>query len=135
MTGQETDFQRELEAGDAIIVQDPETQLFEACQVKFVLSNISLSLVEPFSRDFVSFVPFQFQKSAERAIEKAVAAKRQAMASEKKALEDASTFSYRVLKQGSHGVYELKTERLGGAVQRSDLLSKRTKVVSDKYCK
>ena len=104
-----------------------------------VLSDVSAALSTPFSCDVKIPVEFRYiQKPRNVVKERADAAKKVKVTKEE---EERSAFGlygtgtefvYRETTE--HGSYRIKREKVDGNVTRGDLLERRTKKKSDKYC-
>ena len=60
--GYETNFNKILEIGDFLIVQNKEKKEFEKRKVNMVLSDRSCGIEEAFSFDIISKTEFKYQK-------------------------------------------------------------------------
>eukprot|EP00347_Sterkiella_histriomuscorum_P023174 403335669 len=60
--GTDTSFQQDLDIGDFIIIEHPQTQAQERRKVNMVLSNRSCGIEEPFSEDLINKCDYLFQK-------------------------------------------------------------------------
>ena len=142
VTGHDTRFMKEMNAGDAIVVNH------EMRVVTMRLSDISINLSSAFSQNYATPVSFQYickarQGPGERAM---------AEAREKATIEAEHAFDIYKGSGGSssskagpselvyrekteHGSYRIKRVKVDGTqVDRGDLLYMRTKKKSDKYC-
>ena len=137
MTGQGTKFLKSLRSGDAILVNIGGME--EMRVLTMVVSDVSAALSTPFSVDVKIPAEFKYiQKPRNVAKERADAAKKIKVTKEE---EERSAFGlygtgtefvYRETTE--HGSYRIKREKIDGNVTRGDLLERRTKKKSDKYC-
>mmetsp|Transcript_34675 Transcript_34675/g.75891 ORF Transcript_34675/g.75891 Transcript_34675/m.75891 type:complete len:231 (-) Transcript_34675:300-992(-) len=137
VNGQGTRLLKSLRAGDAILVNIGGKE--EMRVLTMVLSDVSAALSTPFSCDVKIPVEFRYiQKPRNVVKERADAAKKVKVTKEE---EERSAFGlygtgtefvYRETTE--HGSYRIKREKVDGNVTRGDLLERRTKKKSDKYC-
>ena len=124
----DTLFMREISVGDAIIVKHPATLCDETRIVKFVLSDLSLSISSPFSTDLCSTCKFRYIKAPkeEENLEAVADAKRSKVIREENAAfgtyasDGGTKFVYRT----KHGFgYKIHTSTTDAAMTReSELL-------------
>ena len=97
--GLDTDFVKELEVGDTLLVTVNDrfrnTSTDEARVVNMVLGKTSLNVNAPFSCDITSAAPFMFVKK-QPDLEKLRAAKREKKRKEKERVEESRQVSYKV---------------------------------------
>jgi len=62
--GFDTKFLEEVSVGDALLVQHPATQCLESIKVTHVLTNKSMNILEAFSSDFTSTMPYHISKDS-----------------------------------------------------------------------
>mmetsp|Transcript_41191 Transcript_41191/g.68506 ORF Transcript_41191/g.68506 Transcript_41191/m.68506 type:complete len:215 (+) Transcript_41191:16-660(+) len=139
--GIETDFTKELDVGDTLLVtvsdkyRNIETQ--ESRIVNMVLGKGSLNLEGPFSCDLTSPTNFMVVKRAPD-MEAIKRARKEERKRAKTAAEDAKQVTYKVLKNpgsGPWGTWTTVTEKVDGAMSREDMLQKRVKMKADRFCK
>ena len=135
----DTLFMREISVGDAIIVKHPATLCDETRIVKFVLSDLSLSISSPFSTDLCSTCKFRYIKAPkeEENFEAVADAKRSKVIREENAAfgtyasDGGTKFVYRT----KHGFgYKIHTSTTDAAMTRESLLDMRAKKKSDRHC-
>ena len=136
-----TKFLSELSVGDAIIVTHPTTHCDETRIVKMVLSDVSIGISSAFSTDLISTCTFRFVKappSVKSADDPSLKKRRTGAEEDDRygAMEglkaDGDKFMYRVMRKGKTG-YDIVTEDRGDR-SREDLLNKRSKAKSDRFC-
>lgn len=142
VTGYDTRFEKELNAGDAILcVVDNGKEELRVITMR--LSNVSLNLSSPFSTDLKTPASFHYiRKPRDVQKERAEAQKRQAESLQEQKThafdlygnealvyrEKTETGSYRIKRE------EVKTQSGAARSTRGDLLEMRAKKTSDKYC-
>lgn len=134
VTGVGTKFERELAAGDAMIVVINGQQ--EMRVVTMRLSNVSLNLSSAFSQSLKHPTPFQvIRKPRDEAKQKRLAQQKALQSSKEEEVKasGASTEELVYREKTEHGSYRIKREKVDG-VSRGDLLHMRAKKTSDKYC-
>lgn len=140
ITGHSTLFQKQLRAGDAILLTPHPTSSKDEMRVlTMILSNTSAAISTPFSSDVHSAAFNYIAKPRDLARERALKKQR---GEEEKAEEERMAFGtygneggqlvYR--EKTEHGGYRIRTERIDTNADRSDLLNQRAKRKSDKYC-
>ena len=137
-------FLSELAVGDAIVVQHPTSLTEEARIVRMVLSDISISISSAFSSDLITATKFEYLSAPKKAIDVSAeqGRKRQRALKEEDAAfgtykgDGGTTVTYRVRRGGAHGGYNIVTEtvKAGESMSRAQLLDKRTKMKSDRFC-
>lgn len=137
LNGQGTKLSKSLRAGDAILVNIGGKE--EMRVLTMVLSDVSAALSTPFSVDVRVPTEFKYiQKPRNVAKERADSVKKIKVTKEE---EERSAFGlygtgtefvYRETTE--HGSYRIRREKIDGKVTRGDLLERRTKKKSDKYC-
>lgn len=141
--GHFTKFMDELVPGDAVIIVHPTSLVEEMKVVRIVVSNTSMSISSAFSSDLVSTTPFKFIKAPKQVqengdeTEKALKARKKSSEDESNgtyASQGGSQFVYRVKKEGSFGGYKIVTEKTNSMTSREELLDKREKKKSDRFC-
>lgn len=141
--GHETSFMSELCPGDAIIIVHPTTLQEETKIIRMVLSNSSMGISSGFSTDLISTTQFKYIKAPKDASKEMEKEKDDKHSKLKKIEEDAfgtyasscgEKFVYRVKKEGAFGGYKIVTEDTKSALSREQLLDKRTKKKSDRFC-
>jgi len=147
VTGHETKFEREIMAGDALIVSVPGGQPQEMRVITMRLSNISLNLSSAFSQDIKTPTAFSIiKKPRDEAKLKLKAERMDAMTKKEQEERASGTFGsteelvYR--EKTEHGSYRIRRVKVetavpsaaAGGVSRQDLLDLRSKKTSDKYC-
>ena len=137
-------FLSELAVGDAIVVQHPTSLTEEARIVRMVLSDISISISSAFSSDLITTTKFEYLSAPKKAVD--VSAEQGRKRQRKVKEEDAafgtykggggSTVTYRVKSGSAFGGYRIVTEQVkaGDTMSRAQLLDKRTKMKSDRFC-
>ena len=137
-----TTFSSDFRAGDAIVVQHPESGIEEMRVVKMVLSDVSCSISSAFSTDLKAPTSFQYihapkDDAKERRIEE------EKMIQDKAELDRVAFGTYASAGQkelvyrekSSTGTsYVIRRETLDKEVSRGELLAMRTKKKSDKFC-
>ena len=133
--GSETTFNKELEVGDFIIIDNVSSGEQERRKVNMVLSLRSCGIEEPFSTDIINKQDFLYQKKPKlkervKAVDDVI--------NERLALEKAHTqaveeeeVEFRVKKGGA---YEYVKEKVKGGLSKEDLLDIRVKKKTDKFC-
>mmetsp|Transcript_20822 Transcript_20822/g.26966 ORF Transcript_20822/g.26966 Transcript_20822/m.26966 type:complete len:212 (-) Transcript_20822:1827-2462(-) len=145
--GYETKFTRELCAGDALLIQHPQTLVDETRLVTMVLSDVSIAISSPFSSDLVSTTAFRYvsaPKEEESQEIKAQQQKRLRIEREDTAVGDdfagrgGSTLVVQTRKAGvtggSNGWQRQQFELKGPQKSRTELLELRSKFKSDRFC-
>eukprot|EP00516_Mucochytrium_quahogii_P004663 CAMPEP_0203761820 /NCGR_PEP_ID=MMETSP0098-20131031/14834_1 /ASSEMBLY_ACC=CAM_ASM_000208 /TAXON_ID=96639 /ORGANISM=" , Strain NY0313808BC1" /LENGTH=229 /DNA_ID=CAMNT_0050655973 /DNA_START=87 /DNA_END=776 /DNA_ORIENTATION=- len=143
VTGQETKFLDELQAGDVLLVHHPTSGEQEARVVTMVLSNMSVSLSSPFSSDLMVPCAFQYLKKPKDKNE-GINKDRAAKLRRKEELETAfgtyasvgNTFTYRERKSGTNasGGYQVVEQVLDKELSREELLDLRCSKKGDRNC-
>ena len=64
VTGQDTNFSKEIQPYDVILVRHPSSGEEENRIVQQVVSNSSLILSSPFNNEMVTYIPFRFARPA-----------------------------------------------------------------------
>lgn len=140
--GHATSFMAELAVGDALLVTHPTTLQDETKIVRMVLSNTSIGISSAFSTDLISTSAFRFIKAPKDEVGEEELARQQTSKAHKAeqaafgtyASEGGTRFNYRVKKGGAFGGYHIVSESTAEALTREDLLDKRTKKKSDRFC-
>ena len=142
ITGISTKFQSCLNSGDAIIVEIPCSGKLqqEMRVITMRLSDTSAAISTAFSNDLKVPTSFSFiQKPKDVRAEEISAKKKEAMTKEEIERHAFGTygggaeFVYR--ERTEHGSYRIKKEELPiHSLNRSELLDRRAKKTSDKYC-
>ena len=140
VTGHDTRFEKELNAGDALLcVLENGTEELRVITMR--VSTVSLNLSSAFSSDLKTPTSFQYiRKPRDVHKERIEAQKRQS-----ETLQEQKTHAFDLYGNESlvyrekteTGSYRIKREQLGdrgGARSRGDLLEMRAKKSSDKYC-
>lgn len=138
--GKDTDFTRELERGDTIIVYNEKEKEEEKRKVTMVLSNKSLGIDEAFNRDISISTPFKFQKKPkriirEKPIEELVEEEMKKISDSKR--EDKSTGGKRVIEYRTTAgpwTYKKVTEEVDEELTKEQELDLRVKKTRDKFC-
>eukprot|EP00743_Colponemidia_sp_Colp-15_P004621 GILK01004981.1.p1 GENE.GILK01004981.1~~GILK01004981.1.p1 ORF type:complete len:213 (-),score=51.38 GILK01004981.1:105-701(-) len=130
--GVETEFLRELEVGDAVMVTHPSTLQLEAKVITMVLSNKSAAISSPFSSDLITGISFQYQKKKTENTEQEANKEEEEKRLNKKLKTDATTLQYRE-KTGMWG-YKTVTQHMDKDITREQLLDMRVKKGRDKFC-
>eukprot|EP00501_MAST-03F_sp_TOSAG23-6_P002446 GSMAST32.ASY1.ANO1.2555.1 assembled CDS len=138
-------FQRELAAGDCIMITHPSSLVEETRVVTMVVSDVSLGISSPFSTDLISATQFHYLKAPPRKRQKEEETKK--LRKSKNNAETAQfgtyagnsgqTFTYRERKGGSNasGGYRIVTVSLDNSTKsREQLLNMRSKKKSDRHC-
>jgi hypothetical protein len=140
--GHYTEFMRQLNVGDALIITHPVSNEEETKIVRMVLSNTSIGLSSAFSSDLITTTGFRYIK-APKDKEDEDAKEQQAQHKKHRAEEEAfgtyasaggSKFTYRVKKNSAYGGYKIVTETTGGELSREQLLDMRAKKKADRHC-
>uniref|UniRef100_A0A7S4MEV0 Uncharacterized protein n=1 Tax=Odontella aurita TaxID=265563 RepID=A0A7S4MEV0_9STRA len=145
LTGHGTDLKSALRSGDAIIVTMNGRD--EMRVITMVLSGISGAVSTPFTSDLKSPTQFRFiRKPRDHQREKNERERIAALDREEGEKQAFGTYgsSAAARKSGvtemvyrertEHGSYRIRREEINGEASRSDLLNKRSKKKSDKYC-
>lgn len=150
--GFDTKFLDEIAVGDSLLVQHPSSQVVEQIQVSHVLTNKSLTILEPFSSDFSSTAVFHVSKDsvifAKKMKREAAAGSKEEVTEEElmrrqmeKELEKRMKKQNRIIKvkkkvYGGGGVtYRTVEKKMDRAVTAEDALDERVKLGRDKYCR
>ena len=137
VTGHGTSFQSDLRTGDAIIAQTDRGE--EMRVVTMVLSQISISISSAFTSDLKLPTPYKFIVKPRDARKERADRDRKANA-EKEEVEARAMGTYGnkgeivYREKTEHGSYRIRREQTDVELNRSDLLSVRTKKKSDRYC-
>ncbi|KAK8805230.1 hypothetical protein WA588_000170 [Blastocystis sp. NMH] len=140
--GRDTKFLTELGSGDLFIIQHPTSLENEARVVKMIVSDTSLSLSSPFSKDFASLIPFEYVKKQEEEIspeEKQAQEKKERDAQENQAFgiyqgAGGTQFTYKTKLQSAYGGWKTITKKTKRVLTREEMLDMRVKHKSDRYC-
>ena len=137
VTGHNTNFEKELANGDAIMVVINGQE--ELRVVTMRLSNQSLNLSSSFSASLKSPASFQYiRKPRDAAKERMIAQRKEKLTREEQeqhAFDLYSSSSQMVYREKTEtGSYRIKKEQVQGGKSRGDLLAMRAKKSSDKYC-
>lgn len=138
VTGYETRFEKELNAGDAILCHVGNGNE-ELRVVTMRLSNISLNLSSAFSSDIKTPSTFQYiRKPRDAQKERAEAQKKKTETLQEQKAHAFDLYANESLvyrEKTETGSYRIKREQLDAAARsRGDLLHMRAKKTSDKYC-
>ena len=137
VNGIDTKFEREVAAGDALIVCFGKRQ--EMRVVTMRLSNVSLNISSAFSENVKTPSSFQIiRKPRDEAKQKRLAERDREWTKKQEEERASGTFGsteeliYR--ERTEHGNYRIKRAKVEGGVSRESLLDMRSKKTSDKYC-
>lgn len=140
MHGVGTCFSKEIAAGDAIEVYNPQSKINELRVCRFVAADVSLSLSAPFSSNITQPSHFVVMKKPSRASTATSAAagfavtKAHATATGSTQLQPgARTITLRV-RDGAGYKYVTEVVDASKAMSNEDLLDMRAKRKSDKFC-
>jgi len=137
--GSGTDFSKELEIGDTLLVTVVDrfrnTQTDESRVVNMVLGKASLNIEAPFSCDLRTPTSFMFVKRKPD-VEALKAARREAKRRSKALEADSNMVTYKVVVPGSGAwkTWKTVTERCEG-MSREAQLERRAKEKADRFCK
>jgi len=139
--GADTDFTKELEVGDTLLVTVADrfrnTQTDESRVVNMVLGKGSLNIEEPFTCDLTAPTTFMFVKRKPDI--EALKAARKEQRKKQRALEESSkSVTYKVMAQDGGGVWKkwkTVTERCDEGMTREDMLIKRASFKADRHAK
>ena len=144
VSGIGTKFEREIAAGDALIVNVVNSQSGQSQQemrvVTMRLSNISISISSAFSDNIRTPTSFSvIRKPRDEAKQRRIAERNQQLSQKEEEEKASGTFGsteelvYR--ERTEHGSYRIKRAKVDGeGVSREALLNMRSKKTSDKYC-
>ncbi|CAK58083.1 unnamed protein product (macronuclear) [Paramecium tetraurelia] len=120
--GQDTQFLKQLEAGDFLVVLNEQTLEMESREILTMLNQKSLLIREPFGQDIPVFKPYQFRKKP--TVEEMKMAKK--IQKQKQTLE---------MRQKS-GMWSYKTDKVAvdGGLSREELVLMRAKQSRDRHC-
>eukprot|EP00826_Nyctotherus_ovalis_P008027 TRINITY_DN12072_c0_g1_i1.p1 TRINITY_DN12072_c0_g1~~TRINITY_DN12072_c0_g1_i1.p1 ORF type:complete len:214 (+),score=78.93 TRINITY_DN12072_c0_g1_i1:137-778(+) len=133
--GKDTDFLKELEPGDKLIVYNDQIKEDEERLITMVLGNKSLGIKEAFTRDSAKFVEFKYQKkpvvSVEKDVEELVEEKMRKIATQPDGKQK-TVVEYR--KNAGPWTYKKVSEEVEGSLTREQQLDMRVKQTRDKFC-
>ncbi|CAK83928.1 unnamed protein product (macronuclear) [Paramecium tetraurelia] len=132
--GQDTQFLKQLEAGDFLVILNEQTLEMESREILTMLNQKSLLIREAFGQDIPVFKPYQFRKkptveemkSLEDRLEEKFAGVAKKIKKQKQTLE---------MRQKS-GMWSYKTDKMAvdGELSREDLVLMRSKQSRDRHC-
>ena len=140
--GIDSDFDAQVAVGDSIFVTVSDRfrnlQTDESRVVNMVLGKGSLNIAAPFSCDITSPTAFLVHKKAPD-LEALRAAKREERKKQRQTEAEGETLTYQKLKGGQGAgtwkTLQTVTEKVGPGVSREDMLQRRSKEKSDRFCK
>lgn len=140
--GHGTSFMNSLSVGDALLVQVDHNHPQEMRVITMCLSNTSINLSSPFSRNLTTPTSFQYIRKPKTTTTTTTGSSRSATnglsGSNSEDYEKASGFqggNELVYRESTEtGSYRIKREQVIGDVSRTQLLEMRAKKKSDKYC-
>lgn len=132
--GHGTSFTSLVSVGDAILVQVDENQPQEMRVITMCLSNTSINLSSPFSRNLTTPTSFLFIRKPKASGQSRATKNKLELEDHEKAsgFQGSNELVYR--ESTEHGSYRIKREIVEGDVSRTHLLEMRAKKKSDKYC-
>lgn len=130
VTGHGTQFQREINVGDAILV-GPEMRV-----VTMRLSDASINLSTAFTSNLSRPSDFQYIHKPRSTQSKKSGDKAGQLKQEEQAAFGTFNSNNELIyhEKTEHGSYRIKRQKVEGDVTRTDLLAMRLKKTSDKYC-
>lgn len=138
VTGYDTRFRKDLQVGDAFLVDIAGQQ--EMRVVTMLLSDISINLSSAFSQNVSKPAPFQLIRKPKNVVKEAKEAAKDAEQSERD-LQQLAFGTYGTTEElvyrekTEHGSYRIKRVKVDGKdLTRGDLLHMRSKKKHDKYC-
>ena len=138
VTGHDTQFEKQLQVGDALLVNINGTTTQEMRVITMRLSNTSVNLSSGFSSSVKVPTSFSYiPKPRDKHKERQDAAKRQKMVQDDLKQSAFGTYSSQELiyrEKTETGSYRIKRDSGTTAQSRSELLHMRSKKTSDKYC-
>ena len=139
VSGLDTDFSKELEVGDTLLVTVNDrfrnTTSDEARVVNMVLGKTSLNLNAPFTCDLTSAAPFMVVKKKPD-LEALRASSREKQKRAKEAADETKTVSYKVVVAGSGTFKKWETvTETGSAMSREQMLNMRAKHKTDRHAR
>ncbi|KAM3130533.1 hypothetical protein pb186bvf_017342 [Paramecium bursaria] len=132
--GQDTDFLKQLEPGDFLVVRNDRTLELESREILTLLQTKSLLIREPFSQDIAMFKEYQFRRKATveemKSLEDRLEDKFKQVA--KKQQKEQQTLEIRE----KSGTWSYKTEKvkLDADLSREELVLIRSKKSRDRHC-
>ena len=132
--GHGTSFTNTLSVGDAILVHVEEDQPHEMRVITMCLSNTSINLSSPFSRNLTAPTSFQYIRKPKSSVQSRAAKNQMELDDHERASGFQGSHELVYRERTENGSYRIKKETVSGDVSRTHLLEMRAKKKSDKYC-
>ena len=140
--GFDTSFEAQIAVGDSLLVNVSDrfrnVQTDEVRVVNMVLGKSSLNIAQPFSCDVTAPTVFLVQKKKPD-LEALRAAKREERKKQRQEEKEGSMLTYQKLKPaqgaGTWKTWQTVTEKLDPSVTREDMIRRKEKEKSDRFCK